>query len=164
MTYALDYSEVLRPTIGVPSKVDGGRMLLRAGARMGAVVCVLVAAMVWVAPGASWESDVMLFKLLLFVVSLMASLGLWQAGMQPVPPTVEVDVANREVRLIRSCAPVQKRVIERCTFSNLEAVDLEGRCITFWAKGGRLLAQITLSNATAHASLLAALRGAGKLA
>jgi predicted GNAT family N-acyltransferase len=55
-------------------------------------------------------------------------------------------------------------VIERCTFADLDAVDLFGRHIILWGKGKRLLADISLSDTTAHDSLLGALRSVGKLA
>ena len=163
MTITADYAFAPAAATGIPYKLDGGRLVLRTFARIGAVACALVAVLIWLAPGATWESDAMLFKLLLFVVALMAAVGLWQVSLAPLPPTVEVDVVNREVRLIRAGAPTADRVIERCAFDDLHAVELQGRHITFWARGQRLLAEITLSNASAHAALLGALRAVGKL-
>jgi hypothetical protein len=88
---------------------------------------------------------------------------LWELGLPPLPPTVEVDVAASELRLIREGAPAELRVLERCAFRDLHLVELRGHHFIFWGKGNRLLADITLSNATVHASLLGSLRSAGKL-
>lgn len=164
MTITVDHSKTLTPAKGVVHMLDGARLMLRLGLRIGAVLFALVTALIWVAPGANWESDIMFFKLALSLMSGFIAFDLWQRSLPPLAPSVEVDVAKMEVRVIRDGAPVHKRLIERCAFDDLDAVDLNGRHIILWCKGNRLLADITLSNATAHAELLGALRSVGKLA
>ena len=149
--------------IGVPYMLDGSRMLMRMLSRGAAMTAAFMAVLVWLAPGASWESDVMLFKLGLSIAAIFASVAFWQGSLPPLPPSVEIDAENAELRLVRQDQHRDKCVIERCSFAGLQTVELNGRRIAFWAPGGRLLAEITLSNAYAHAQLLAALRAEGKL-
>lgn len=164
MTSTADQNFPVKSALGIVHMLDGGRLMMRLAMRVGAVTFALVVALIWIAPGATWDTDVLLFKLALSVMSGFVAAGMWQRSLPPVQPTVEVDIANMEVRVMRSDGGAQPRLIESCNFCDLEAVDLQGRHIILWAKGKRLLADITLSNATAHASLLAALRHEGKLA
>ncbi|WP_299414688.1 hypothetical protein [uncultured Sulfitobacter sp.] len=164
MTIAAEQTFAHVPAYGVAHKLNGSRLVMRIAQRMASVSMALVALFVWVAPGAGWESEVMLFKLMVSLASGLAAVWFWQASLPPVPPTVEVDVAQAEVRLVRDGALPEDRVIERCAFRDLHVVELSGRNITFWGRGNRLLAEITLSNARAHATLLGALRAEGKLA
>lgn len=164
MTLTADHNFSVKPALGVVHMLGGGRLMMRLAMRIGAVAFGLVVLLIWIAPGAVWDNDVLLFKLALSVMACFGAVALWQRSLPPVRPSVEVDIANMEVRVMRRDRGAQPRVIEKCFFADLESVDLEGRHIILWSKGKRLLADITLSNATAHASLLAALRHAGKLA
>lgn len=163
MTVISDYAFERAPATGIVHVLDATRMLLRMALRFAALSSILVAVFIWLAPGASWENDVMLFKLALSVASIFVAIACWQAAAPPLPPTVEVDVSRGELRLVREGAPADQRLVKRCAFVDLQVVELKGRHIAFWEKGGHLLAEITLSNATAHAVLLHALRQAGKL-
>ena len=138
--------------------------MMRLAMRIGAVTFAIVVLLVWFAPGATWDNEIILFKLALSVISGLTAVAMWKRSLPTVRPTVEVDIAKMEVRVMRREGDALPRVIESCRFADLETVDLQGRHIVLWAKGKRLLADITLSNATAHASLLAALRDQGKLA
>lgn len=164
MTITSDYSFDAKPALGIVHMLDGGRLALRLAMRIGAVTFAMVVLLIWIAPGATWDSDVLLFKAALSVISAFISIGMWQQSLPQPRPTVEVDIANMEVRVMRRTDGAEPRVIESCRFADLEAVDLHGRHIILWRKGKRLLADFTLSNANAHASLLAALRDVGKLA
>ncbi|MCX7565140.1 hypothetical protein OS189_02130 [Sulfitobacter sp. F26169L] len=164
MTMTANHVSEHATILGATHVLNGNRLVMRIAQRLGAVSLALVGVLVWLAPGAGWESEVMLFKLTASLISALLSVALWQYSLPPLPPMVEVDVAAAELRLIRDGAPAASRVLERCAFSDLHLVELAGRRITFWGQGNRLLAEVTLSNAAAHASLLGALRAAGKLA
>lgn len=164
MTLTADHSFPRTATIGVPYKLNGNRMLMRGLLRGGAITAAFIAIMVWFAPGATWESDVMLFKLGLSIASVFVSAAFWQASLPQMSPVVEIDTDNTELRLVRNDDLSHGRIIERCSFDALERVELNGYQIAFWAPNGRLLAEITLSNAIAHSKLMVALRHAGKLA
>jgi len=164
MTAVADYFSESAPLSGAVRSLGGGRLMLRLVLRIGACAFSLVALLIWVTPSAGTGGNIMLFKLLVSSLSVLVSMACWQAALPPLPPVVEIDVAGSELRLIREGAPASQRIIERCSFAELEDVELNGRSFTFWAKGGRLLAEISLSNATAHATLLHKLRVAGKIA
>lgn len=162
MTVSSDYLAE-SPMRGIVRTLDGGRLMLRLLLQIGACVFTFVALMIWITPAASAGNEVMLYKLGISSMSVLAALGCWQGSLPPVPPTVEIDVAARELRLVREGAPAGARLIERCSFAQLADVELIGGAFIFWGKEGRLLAEVSLSNATAHATLLHALRVAGKL-
>jgi hypothetical protein len=164
MTLADDHAFATTPATGIPHLLDGTRMLMRTAARLGAVTAAFVGVLIWLALGAVWESEVMLFKLALSVLCTLGAVALWQASLPPLPPVVEVDVARGEVRLVRTGAPADKRVIARCAFEDLQMAELSGRYVAFWGPSGRLIAEIALSNSSAHTALIGALRAAGKLA
>jgi hypothetical protein len=63
--------------------VDGGRMIMRGIKRLIGVALVMAAVGLWAAPGASWESDVMLFKLGLSVSAALAGLCMMKASAKP---------------------------------------------------------------------------------
>jgi len=164
MTLAADHSFEMPVVKGITYGLGGGRFVARLACKLCAVSLGLAAVMLWIAPGATWESDVMLFKLVLSIFGAYAAFALFQHSRPVDPPSVEIDVAQKELRLICEDDACGTILIERCAFEDLHAVDLRGRRITFWADGGRFLAEISLSNANAHATLLACLRGLGKLA
>jgi len=149
--------------MGIASRRDGSRLMRRIACRIAAVSLALVALLVWLTPGAVWESDVMLFKLAVSSVAGLSSAALFDASQPPLPPTVEIDVARAELRIVREGVEPALRVIERCMFDDLDSVEFVGRRITFWGQGDRLLAEITLSDPEVHERLLSALRKAGKL-
>ncbi len=164
MTVSADYAAEVAALRGITHVLNGSRFLIRTALKLGAASLALVALFVWLAPGASWESDLMLFKLALSIAAVFGAVAMWH-GSRPVgAPTVEIDVANMELLLIREAPSEPHRIIERCAFVDLHAVDVYGHRVTFWGKGDRLLAEISLSNPTAHNALLGALRGLGKLA
>lgn len=156
---------ISRPSVvTVTHMLSGDRMVMRLLQRLGAVSLAMVAFFVWFAPGIGWENDAVLLKMMVSISAALTAAGCWQGSTPPPPPTIEVDVAAGELRLIRESRIGTPQLLERCRFADLQLVELMGRHITFWGQGDRLLAEITLSNATAHASLLAALRAEGKLA
>jgi len=164
MTISAEQSFLPTPAAGAAHTLNGNRLVLRIGMRIGAVTMVLVAMLIWVVPGAGWENDMILFKLMVSISAVLAAVWFGEASLPPVPPTVEIDVVASELRLIREGVSDESRLLERCAFEDLHLVELAGRHITFWGRGNRLLAEITLSNSGLHAALLASLRAAGKLA
>ncbi|MEH6647943.1 hypothetical protein [Sulfitobacter sp.] len=163
MTAVADHFSESAPMNGAVRSLGGGRLVLRLVMRIGACASLFVALLIWVTPSAGTGNNMMLFKLLVSSLSVLVSIACWQAALPPPPPSVEIDVVGGELCLIRESAPASQRIIERCSFAELEDVELKGRSFTFCAKGGRLLAEISLSNATAHATLLHKLRVAGKI-
>lgn len=143
--------------------VDSGRMVIRGSQRLLGVSLGLAAVGLWLAPGSSWENDVMLFKLVLSLMAVLAGMGLLQASMRPKAPQVEIDTIRREVRLTRPADDGSAKLLERCTFANLSRAEREGTHVRMWGPGHTLLAEVTLNDATALNSLLAGLSDEGKL-
>ncbi|WP_298971412.1 hypothetical protein [uncultured Roseobacter sp.] len=142
--------------------LDGSRMIMRGVQGMVGVALILTALGLWVAPGASWDHELMLFKLLASAVGGMMGIALLQGFARPAPPKVEVDTIRHEVRLVRTRGK-DRFVLDRCSFKNLTRVENSGTYVKLWGKNDALLAEVAASDRVAHRSLVTALRVAGKL-
>ena len=163
MTVTADQQFNAAPAKGIPYVLNGSRFAMRFAFKMGTLTFGLVAVLVWLAPGASWESDIMLFKMAITIVATFCAALMWQSSLPVDAPGVEVDVATGEVRVVRENVTGPERVIERCAFADLHAVDVRGKHITFWGQRERFLAEISLTDAGARKALLAALKSLGKI-
>lgn len=164
MTLTADPQFGPAPAIGTPHILCGSRLLIRTAQRMIAVSLFITSLFVWVAPGAGWENETVLFKILVSITAVLVGTALFQSSLPPLPPTVEIDPAAGELRLVRECGLRGREVIERCRFADLGRVDVMGPRLTFWAQGERLLVELTLGDARVRDNLMAALRRAGKTA
>ncbi|MGB3247238.1 MAG: hypothetical protein WBB25_22110 [Sulfitobacter sp.] len=77
--------------------VGGGRMIVRAVQRLFGVALTMAAITIWMAPGATWESDVMLFKLILSLTAVLAGLGLMVSSKAPGAGRSEIPVSADRV-------------------------------------------------------------------
>lgn len=141
---------------------NGARMLVRGGQRLLGAALAMAAVGLWVAPGSSWESDVMLFKLILSFTGLLAAFGLMNASARPRAPEIEIDTIRREVRLVRR-EKQERVVLQSSSFGELAHAEFDGANVQLWGADGDFLAEVALSDRKALASLLAGLRDAGKL-
>lgn len=166
MTAASDFmnADTTAPALAPVRAADGGRMLVRAAQRLTGVALVIAALGLWLAPGASWENDVMLFKLILSLTAGLAGLGLMQSSATPNTPEIEIDTIRREVRLVRLVKDGKNIVLHRCAFSELARAEQDGVHVRLWDKTNALLAEVSLTDRTAMISLMSGLRAAGKLA
>ncbi|KIN60732.1 hypothetical protein Z945_1711 [Sulfitobacter noctilucae] len=142
---------------------DGGRMIIRGSQRLLGAALILSAFGLWLAPGAAWESDVMLFKLILSVTAVIAGVAMMQTSATPPPPEIEIDTIRREVRLVRYVRGQSPVVLQSSGFATLAQVEHDGTNIRLWDAAGVFLAEVNLSDRAARNSLLAGLRDAGKL-
>lgn len=143
---------------------DGGRMIIRGVQRLMGVSLALAAFGLWFAPGSSWDSDVMLFKLILSVSAIFACFGLITISQRPAPPEVEIDTIRREVRLVRRVRGSAPVILQQCGFAKLSHVEKVGSVVRLWDASGIFLAEVSLSDPRTLASLVAGLRDEGKLA
>ncbi|OAN94511.1 hypothetical protein A8B74_02490 [Sulfitobacter geojensis] len=142
----------------------GGRMIVRGAQRLLGVSMTLAALGLWLAPGASWESDVMLFKLILSLTAVIAGLGLMGASTAPRAPEIQIDTIRREVRLVRRQRGGADQVLQSCGFAKLSRAEQDGNSVFLWDQAGLFLAEVSLTDRKALSSLVAGLRDVGKLA
>ncbi len=148
-----------------PARIaDGGRMIVRGAQRLIGVSLLIAALGVWIAPGATWDADIMLFKLILSVVGVIAGMGLISASGTPRAPEVHIDTIRREVRLVRRLRGSEPLVLQSCAFADLAHAEQDGSNVSLWDKGGIFLAEVSLTDRTALSSLVAGLQDEGKLA
>ncbi|AXI47058.1 hypothetical protein C1J03_14145 [Sulfitobacter sp. SK012] len=133
---------------------------LQRGVALGLVVLALT---FWLAPGASWESDIMLFKLALSATAALAGGIIFYASRNPAIPTAEVDVDASEVRMMHVPRFGQPALIERIRFCDLgRAIQRDGQ-IRLRSSEGETLAELCAQHANVRSSLIPALRNVGKL-
>lgn len=146
------------------SMADGGRMILRGAQRLIGASLTLAALGLWFAPGSSWESDVMLFKLILSITAVLAGIGFMTASIRPRAPEVEIDTVRREVRVVRRIAGASPVILQSCKFEKLSRAERTGPIVRLWDKGGQFLAEVSLTDRQTFTNLVSGLRDAGKLA
>lgn len=164
MTTTSDFTRPQGVALEPARIVDGGRMIARAICRLSGAALMLAAVGLWLAPGASWESDLMLFKLLLCVCAVLAGLGFLQAGSRQTAPHVQVDPIRRQVRLMRPGKDGRLSVLRQSSFADLQRAEINGTCVRFIDGDHNLLAELTIDDARVLGHLKAGLRDEGKLA
>jgi len=163
MAASADIAPVKRLTTQPAGISDGAPVLLRGVHRLAGVSLALAAVGIWVAPGATWDTDVMLFKLALSSAALVAGFGLIQAGVRPVQPEIQIDTIRREIRVVRTQAKGPSEVTNRCAFAQLSRVERTGNHVRMYGPDDALIADVTLTQRAALNSLIAGLQDAGKL-
>ncbi len=142
--------------------LDGQRMLLRVIQALFGAALLIAALGLWLAPGASWETDLVLVKLVASLFAGAAGIGLLQNAARPTAPKVEIDTIQHEVRLVRTRGK-DRFVLDRCKFKDLTLVENSGTHVQLWGKNNTLIAEVAASDRVSHRSLVTALRVAGKL-
>lgn len=163
MTATADFMNGQPKEIEPVRMADGGRMIIRGTQRLVGVSLTLAALGLWLAPGSSWESDIMLFKLILSLTAIIAGLGLISQSASQPAPEVEIDTIRREVRLVRRQRGMADQVLQSCGFANLAHVERDGNNVRLWDQAGTFLAEVSLTDRNALFSLVTGLRDAGKL-
>lgn len=164
MTATADFVEPHIPAAEPVRMVDGARMIVRGAQRLLGAALALAAVGLWAAPGASWESDILLFKLILSLTAIIAGIGLMSASARPAAPEIEIDTIRREVRLVRRARGTAPVVLETSRFDALAHVELEGATVRLWDQSGAFLAEVCPTDRKVLSSLIAGLRDAGKIA
>lgn len=163
MTATADFVDQSLPVSEPVRMVDGARMIARGAQRLIGASLALAAIGLWAAPGASWESDILLFKLILSLTAVLAGIGLMTASAKPRAPEIEIDTIRREVRLVRRMRGQQPVVLESARFDALARAEVDGTIVRLWDTQGAFLAEVCPTDRTALASLIGGLRDAGKL-
>lgn len=163
MTATVDFVQADIPATEPVRVVDGWRMIARGLQRLAGAALALAAVGLWAAPGSSWESDVLLFKLILSLTAILAGIGLMSASAKPSAPEIEIDTIRREVRLVRRMRGETPVLLETCRFDELAHVEFDGASVNLWDSKGEFLAEVCPTDRKALTSLIAGLRDAGKI-
>jgi hypothetical protein len=164
MTATADFVMDDVPTSQRVRTADGGRMVVRAVLRLTGAALLMSAILLWVMPGASWESELILFKLLLSVVAAVTGLGMYAASAKPQAPQMQIDMIRREVRLLRPGRAGREVLLHRCRFADLSRVEQTGAHLRLWDEHETLLGDVTVSDRKVLHRLMTGLQDAGKLA
>lgn len=141
------------------------RLIARGVQRVGGVALLLAAFGLWLQPGALWEADVVLLKIVVSLFAgLMAILLLQSARPQPAAKVV-IDTLRREIRLVRAQGDMRmsNTVIRRTPLAEIGRAECTDKMIRLWTQSDDLIAEVALTNPELRRSLIAALKDAGKL-
>jgi hypothetical protein len=169
MTMTADFTDTSRKATvssvaAMPLRIaDTGHMIIRGAQRVAGAALVIAALGLWLVPGSSMESDVVLLKLILTLTAALAGLGLMQASVVQSEMQVEVDTIRREVRMVRRQRNATGTVVQTAPFSELGGAEIDGAMIRIWDQSGLLLAEVAPLERKAFSSLVAGLRDEGKL-
>jgi hypothetical protein len=162
MTITADYLNNNAAIVDRAGIYASGAAFVKWGQRLSGAALILAAGGLWLAPGASWESDVMLIKLALTVFAAMAGIGLLLASNYERFDEIEIDCIRRELRLVRP-GTRGKTVLQRCGFDAIGRAEHEGTVVRLFDPEGGIIAEAALKDRFAMASLLVGLRDVGKL-
>jgi hypothetical protein len=97
----------------------------------------------WYAPGAIWDADVMMIKLL--VSAICAAIGFTMMQMVPAPDHSEIqfDESRRELRLIDGASA--KTVLRR-SYDRLGGAKVAGNVVTLWDEDGSELVSLPITD------------------
>ncbi|MEM7521432.1 MAG: hypothetical protein AAF307_10380 [Pseudomonadota bacterium] len=163
MTATADFIQKDIPVTEPVRMVDGTRMIARGIQRLLGAALALAAVGLWVAPGSSWDNDILLFKLILSLTAVFAGIGLMSASAKPRAPEVQIDTIRREVRLVRRMTGAAPVVLQSCRFDELAQAEFDGATVKLWDTEGVFLADVCPTDRNALSSLVSGLRDAGKI-
>ncbi|QUJ77389.1 hypothetical protein KDD17_05160 [Sulfitobacter albidus] len=149
------------PIACIARSVDGGRVLMCCVLRLVAIALLLGAALVWLRPGSITDPQTGLATLVLSILLAGVAAGLMQSSGKPEPPTIEIDAALAEIRLLGRGR--QPQVLAHFRFDALGWAECNAAYFTFWRPDGGLLAEVAVSDPAARAALERSLREAGAL-
>ncbi|MEO0937023.1 MAG: hypothetical protein AAFY38_02590 [Pseudomonadota bacterium] len=143
--------------------VRGARAMRRLCLHMLGAGLIFAIGMLWIAPGAIWDANLVLIKLALSVLMGAAAWALLSAGRDGIAPAeVEVDLVRREVRVLHR-GRGRDIIAKTCAFDALSGAECADGIIGLWGPDGAHLADVALRDRTAARLLTSALKDAGKL-
>lgn len=122
------------------------------------------AALMWLLPGASWSTDLILMKVVLSITAFAAGVIVLSLGRTQDTTEIEIDAAENAVRVIAITPAGQRSVQSSTPFQDLYHVEHEGGALRFWKDENTVLAEVSNVHSQVIANLSHALRRAGKLA
>lgn len=153
---------VTTPLAEAPRTINGQRWMARVGQRLAGAALVLAAFGMWIAPGASFDGDIALFKLGVSLVLGFAGLAISNAGRSVPAIEVEIDTVRREVRLMRGKGRA-RTLVSRTYIRDLGPAEVHGTMARLWGADGALIAEVAMSDPSLRRSLTNVLRDEGKL-
>jgi hypothetical protein len=139
---------------------EGSRLVARLLSRVLGTGFLIAAVGLWLVPGSNFAADLMLFKLCLSVCALGAGAGFIQLGARPAAPEVQIDMAQRRIRVLRPSVTGSMKVLQQCCFDELSHVERGGPHLRLWDRDGAFLAEVTLTRPEEMERVLDHLRAA----
>jgi hypothetical protein len=127
----------------ISGRFDGGTTVLRNALRVLGAAFVLASLAMWLAPGATWDSELMLMKLGASLICALCGLALMQMIPAPEKGEIQFDAKRREVRIIDGASA--KTVLRR-SYDSLGGAKVTRDVVTLWDTDGSELASFPIAN------------------
>ncbi|MFD2739894.1 hypothetical protein ACFSUD_09965 [Sulfitobacter aestuarii] len=134
--------------------------LQRGALALGGGGLLLATLALWLAPGASWESDLLLFKAALSLTLCLAAAGLLAGCGQNAPVRMEIDTGRRELRQVRLRGNGMAEILWRCRYADLAPVEPTGNALLLRDRAGTVRAEVVFDDPGILSDLLSDLREA----
>jgi hypothetical protein len=122
---------------------DDGSAIMRTSMRVLGAGCVLAAFALWVAPGAMWDAEVLLMKLVMSLICALSGLALMQMFPAPDKSEIQFDAIRREVRIVDGD---KAKTILRRSYDSLGGAKVTSNVVTLWDIDGSELASFPIEN------------------
>lgn len=140
------------------------RFVLRVSQLVIGVGLTFWAALIWIAPGASWSTDLMLIKAVLSITAFATGIAVLSIGRTQETSEIEIDAAQGALRIMRVSGNGERDVESTVRFEDLHAVETDGAVLRFWQDENTVLAEVENAPSQIMNKLSYALRRSGKLA
>lgn len=114
---------------------------------------VLTAPALWVLPGSSFASDLVLMKIGMTLFFFLCGLALLMRNHVDAQPEVYFDPIRREMRVLQMNARGRPETILRRSYDTLGAVNITKKAMELWDLDGSILMRLTLHDDAARESL-----------
>lgn len=121
----------------------GQRFIKRTLQRLLGASLSVAAVGLWLLPIGDGSTTEVLCKLMVSIVLGFTGAAFWQAGSPRPRPELEIDIARREMRLVRYQGET-KTLVTRRRFRDLSRFKFDGCDVQLWDNDGDLLAELTL--------------------
>lgn len=145
-THANNATAIMTQSHGAPrigGGFDGGTTIFRTALRLFGASFVIAAFAMWVAPGAMWQTDLLLMKLAVSVVCALIGLALIQMAPAPEKSEIQFDPIRREVRIVDG---ISDNPVLRRSYDSLGGAKVSNNVVTLWDADGSELASFPISD------------------
>lgn len=127
----------------IGGRFDDGSMILRTAMRVLGASFVIASLAMWVAPGAMWDAELLLMKLVVSLVTALTGLALMQLFPAPDKSEIQFDAIRREVRIVDGD---NARTVLRRSYDSLGGAKVTNNVVTLWDADGSELASFPIEN------------------
>lgn len=139
----------------IPLKLThpGNKAVVRTVFRVAGTALILTAPMLWVLPGSSVASEMMIMKLGITLFFFLCGLALLMRNHVDALPEVYFDPIRQEMRVLQKNLRGRPETILRRSYDTLGAAHITRRSVELWDVDGSILMRLPLQDAKIRSAL-----------